>query len=117
MVDKLDQRWFAKTFLHQMAEIQGEMARVLKDKKKLEIIRTNYKYKGEPQIIQHVFNVIKKDPKNIPLRREIDLAEKETFAFLTGEKDAPSEQYMTEYWQKYLQAYMVEIEQKDKRYD
>ena len=113
MDEKAEQCWFSRSFLSQMSEIEGEIRRVLRDKEKLERIRNNLDYRGEPQVIQHVFDIIKRDPKNAALLREVDLAERETYAFLRGESDAPSAKYMEEYWNKYLQAYIAETEQKD----
>lgn len=113
MDESADKRWFSKSFLFQMAEIDGEMERVFRDKAKLERIRTDRNYVGEPQVIQRVFAIIKRDPKNTPLLREIERAERETVAFLSGAPDAPTLEDMRAYWNNYAQAYIAELEQRD----
>lgn len=108
---EFDKHWFSITFLTQMVEIEGVMEHIFGDENKLESIRSDRDYLGEPQSIQRVFDIIKSDPKNIALRREIDLAERETYDFLRGAANAPSETYMKEYWSNYLQAWIVEQQQ------
>lgn len=110
---KVEQARFRWTFLFQMVNIGGEMLRILRNREKLERIRSDMDYVGEPQIIQGMFETVKKDPKNIALFREIKRAEEETFAFLSGAPDAPTAEEVKEYWSRYDQAYIEELEQKD----
>lgn len=110
---KTEQFWFSRSFISQMTEIEGEMERILRDEGRLERIRNDRDYVGEPQVIQRVFEIVKRDPKNAALLREVERAEKETVAFLSGEPDAPTAEEMRNYWGKYLQAYLAELEQKE----
>lgn len=109
---ELDERRFARSFTEQMVEIEGEIGHVIRDDGKLDRIRNDKNYVGEPQTIQRVFEIIKRDPKNIALLREVERAEKETYAFLSGAPDAPSKEEMSEYWGKYMQAYTCELNKK-----
>lgn len=76
--------WYRATFLGQMVEIEGELNRVFCGGDRLERIRTDPNYVGEPQSIQRLFEIIKSDPKNTALLREIGRAEKEVYAYLAG---------------------------------
>lgn len=102
--------WNAKSFAHQMAEIGGEVSRVIRRKGKLENIRNHVDYIGEPQVIRHIFEQIRKDPKNLQRLEEIQQAEQMTCAFLAGTVDAPSQEEMLLYWEQYLEAYLEELE-------
>ena len=105
-----DKQWFSKSFSFQMANIDCELQRIFRDETKLERIRTDRDYVGEPQVIQHVFEIVKRDPKNVPLLREVERAEQELFSFLSGASDAPAPEDIRVYWSKYSQAYMSEME-------
>lgn len=107
-----EERWYTKSFAEQMATIECEISRVLRTKGILEKIRNDLNYIGEPQTIQHTFEIIKKDPKNVDRLGEIERAEKETFAFLSGEDNAPTAEEMKLYWDQYIQAYMDELQNK-----
>lgn len=110
---KRDKHWFSKSFLFQMAQIDSEMERIFRNNTKLERIRANRDYVGEPQVIQHIFEWIKRDPKNVALLREIQSAEWETAAFLVGAPNAPALDEIRAYWNGYTQSYMAELEQRD----
>ena len=108
-----DKHWFAKSFAAQMAEISGELGRVLRNPDKLNRIRTDSNYIGEPQTIQRVFEIIKRDPKNAELLQEVERVERETFSFLCGTPQAPSLEHMRGYWNKWFETWMDELEQND----
>lgn len=101
--------WFSSSFNRQMADIQGEVSRLLNTNGKLEEIRNNKEYQGEPQVIRHVFEIIKMDPKNKERVPEIQKAENELFDFLDGKEGLVSEEKIREYWDGFLQAYIDEI--------
>ena len=102
--------WFQMSFARQMAEIEGEISRVLRDKKKLERIRRDMDYQGEPQIIRHIFGYIKKDPRNTERLEEVVRAEELTYAFLAGAPGAPSQEEIGALWARYMNAYLQELE-------
>ncbi len=104
-----EQTCFSKSFAYHMAEIGGEINRILKREKKLERIQNNLDYIGEPQVIRHIFEMMKKNPENMVFMAEIEQAERKTFAFLSGEPDAPTAREMDDYWRKHLQAYITEF--------
>lgn len=104
-----EQTCFTKSFAYHMAEIGGEINRILKSEKKLERIQNSLGYIGEPQVIRHIFEMMKKNPENMVFMAEIEQAERKTFAFLSGEPDAPTAREMNDYWRKYLQAYITEL--------
>jgi len=104
----------SRSFASQMAEIGGELERMLSRKGKLEQIRADRDYVGEPQVIQRIFASIKEDPKNTAFLQEVTRAEQETFAFLSGAPNAPSITDVRKYWDNYLQAYLAELEQNDR---
>lgn len=99
------------SLLMQMVEIEGELRRVFCDKGRLERIRSEPDYLGEPQTIQCLFEIIKSDQKNAALLREIRRAEEEVYAYLTGAPGAPLEEELRAYWQCYMDSYTAEIEQ------
>ena len=102
--------WFNESFNRQMAEIQGEVDRILSTEGKLDQIRNDKDYRGEPQVIRHLFEIIKKDPKNQDRLSKICKAEEELFAFLNGNDNAPAEEEIRRYWDGFLAAYIDEIQ-------
>ena len=56
-----------------------------------------------------MFDIIKADPKNRALMREVDRAEQELTAFLYDEPGALPEEEIFAYWNNY-QAYTAELE-------
>ena len=101
--------WHKESFNRQMAEIQGEVDRILSSEGKLNQIRRDTDYQGEPQAIRHLFGIIKQDPKNKGRLSEICKAEEELFAFLNGNDNAPAEEEIRRYWDGFLVAYLDEI--------
>lgn len=104
-----------------MAKIDAELCRIIRDERKLEKIRHDIGYRGEPQVIGHIFSYIKKGPKNIERLAEVEQAEKLTFAFLSGAPDALPKDEIAKYWGKYLAEYMrIECREQlifERRYD
>lgn len=95
-----------ETFVQQMSEINGEISRVLRSREKLEAIRSDPKYRGEPQIIRMIFDVIKSIlDENIDRDRleEVERAEELTLKFLWGSPDAPSSEELAAFWEKYIE--------------
>lgn len=99
--------WFSKSFSHQMAEISGEILRIIRRQGRIELVR-DPKYIGEPQLIQKKFWIIKHDPQNLLHLDEIEVAENKTANFLSGGTTTAEE--MTLLWNKYLQDYLDELE-------
>lgn len=104
--------WHRRTFLEQMVEIEGELSRVFCNEDGLERIRSDPGYMGEPQTIQSLFKIIKSDPKNAALLREIGRAEEEVYAYLAGVPGAPPEEALRAYWQRVMDSYIAEIGQR-----
>lgn len=98
-----------ESFARQMCEIEGEIGRVLRSREKLEAIRSDPDYRGEPQIIHMVFEAIKTDPKNVGHLEEVKEAEELTLRFLTGAPDAPSPEELAAFWGKYMEEYLREL--------
>lgn len=109
-----DRVWYRSTFLRQMVEIEGELDRVFRDEGRLEKIRGDPDYVGEPQSIQLLFEIIKSDPKNAALLREIGRAEEEVYAYLAGAPSAPAAEALRSYWRRVMDGYIAEIEQRQK---
>ncbi len=103
-------QWLSKSFNAHMAEIQGEIDRILKHPERLEKIRNNPDYFGEPQVIHNLFLRIKRDPKSAEHCQEVIKAEEMTHAFLCGDLDAPSVDELRAFWDSYLEAYISEQE-------
>lgn len=113
MVSLLDKtRFFSMSFNRQMSEFQGEINRIIKRNKK-EKIKQDKSYKGEPQVIENLFKLIKSDPKNHKLLKEIEKAEKDYEAYMKDEPEAPSEEELSQYWESYVQAYCMELENEE----
>lgn len=101
--------WFAVSFTRQMAEIAGEMDRVFRDDKRLERIRQDRGYQGEPQVIRHIFQRIRMDPKNAGRQEEVARAEEQTYAFLAGASGALPKEEIAALWEGYMNAYLQEL--------
>lgn len=112
-LSKEDLWWYRFSFLRQMVEIEGELRHVFCNKDRLERLRSEPDYVGEPQIFQSLFEIIKSDPKNAALLREIGRAEEEVYAYLAGAPGAPPEEELRAYWQAYFDAYLAELRSRD----
>lgn len=110
--------WFSKSFNEQMSWIDEEVDNIIKHLKNRiqERGRAAYGEPGYAYAVKQMFDIIKADPKNRALMREIRQAERELIAFLYDEPNAPSEQEISAYWRKYFDAYIAEIEQSPSLY-
>lgn len=115
MVDDEDKKiYYPMIFLEQMTWVQEDIEHVL-NKKSLETMRNaGIERFGEPgygSSIKRLFEIIKSDPKNRPLLREILQAEKELLLFIYNESSDLTEAYIRNYWHEYFQAYCYVLEQ------
>ena len=101
--------FYSMSYIRQMAEIAGEVLRIVRRGLK-ERIKENKDYKGEPQVIEHLFDMIKCDPKNAERLPEIKKAECGYLAYMNDEPNAPTDKELSEYWNCCVQAYVSEIE-------
>lgn len=118
MINEVDKQiYFTKTFNEQMAWIDEEVEHIIKynDAHKLkegiqEQGKEAYGEAGYTHAISRLFEIVKADPKNKALLREVNRAEDELKAFLYDEPGALSEKEIFEYWNSYLWAYVTELE-------
>lgn len=115
MVDDEDKKlYYPMSFLEQMTWIQEDIEHVL-NKKSLETMRNaGIERFGEPgygSSIKRLLEIIKSDPKNRPLLREILQAEKELLLFIYNESSDLTEAYIRDYWNEYFQAYCYVLKQ------
>lgn len=111
--------WFSKSFNEQMAWVDEEVENIIKYDLKNRIQERGRNAYGEPgcaSSIKRLFDIIKADPKNRSLMREIRLAERELTAFLFDEPNALPEQEISVYWQNYTTAYIAELQQSPSLY-
>lgn len=73
--------------------------------------RAKYGNSVNTYAIARLFDIIKADPKNQAVLREVCQAEKELIAFLYDEPDALSTEAISAYWRRYTDAYVTELEQ------
>lgn len=115
MVDEEDKKiYYPMSFLEQMTWIQEDIEHIL-NKKSLETMRNaGIERFGEPgygSSIKRLLEIIKSDPKNRPLLREILQAERELLLFIYNESLDLTETYIRNYWNEYFQAYCYVLEQ------
>ncbi len=67
-------------------------------------------------MIHRLFEIIKADPKNKAVLREVYRAEQELISYLYDELDALPEAQIAAYWNNYLQAYIAELESRPMHY-
>lgn len=111
--------WFTKSLNEQMAWIDEEVDNIIKHDSKNRIQERGRDAYGEPgcaSAIKRMFDIIKADPKNRSLMREIERAERELTAFLFDEPNALSEQEISAYWKNYTTAYIAELQQSPSLY-
>lgn len=104
--------YFPMTFNEQMAWIDEEVELILRSKNRnfnADITEINRKA-GSGHAIERLFNIIKEDPKNISMLREVEAAERDLWAFIEDKPGAKSEEEIYTYWNNYLRAYVAELE-------
>ena len=100
---------FPRTFNEQMAWIGEEVEHIVKHnatRQTKQSIRQQgreaYGQNGYTHTIKRMFDIIKADPKNRALMREVDRAEQELTAFLYDEPGALPEEEILAYWNNYM---------------
>lgn len=116
MVDDEDKKiYYPMSLLEQMTWVQEDIEHIL-NKNTLETMRSaGIERFGEPgygSSIKRLLEIIKTDPKNKPLLREIINAEKELLSFIYKEQKDLTEDYIRNYWKEYFKAYCYVLEQK-----
>lgn len=115
--------FFPRTFNEQMTWIGEEVEHIIRSNEKFhskeEILKEGkmaYGKSGYTYTIHRLFRVIKADPKNQALLREINRAEQELIAFLYDEPGALTENEIFTYWNQYVWAYVAESNSKPVHY-
>ena len=116
MIRTDEEIFFSKSFNEQMSWIGQKVEHIIRNneshkiKKKLKE-KGNAAYEENEYIhnIKRLFDIIKSDPKNKGVLREICKAEQELFAYLYDELDARTEEEILVYWNVYLQSYIAEL--------
>ena len=98
-----------------MAWIDEEVELILRGKKRAKERNLNAEAKinrneGSGHAIHRLFEIIKEDPKNVAVLREVEIAERELWAFFEHEHGAKSEKEIYAYWHNYLLAYIAELD-------
>lgn len=93
-----------------MSWLGEEIERIIKRKEKNKVRDRNAHGFGYAHTINRMFTIIKEDPKNIGVLREVRRAEKEWWAYVENEPDALTEEEIVSYWNHYLWAYCAELE-------
>ena len=115
MVNKRDKKiYFPKSFNEQMSWIDESVEHIIKHGKIKKDVqergRAAYGKQGYTHAIHRLFEIIKADPKNKAVLREVYRAEQELISYLYDEPDALPEAQIFAYWNSYLQAYISELE-------
>lgn len=107
--------FFPMSFLEQMTWLQESISENILNKNILNEMRNaGIERFGDPgygSAIKRLLEIIKADPKNRPLLREILAAERELLSFIYDEVTDITEDCIRDYWDEYLQAYCYVIEQ------
>ena len=119
MVDDQDKEiYYPMSFLEQMTWVQEDIEHILNNNT-LETMRSaGVERFGEPGYggsIKRLLEIIKTDPKNKPLLREINKAEKELLLFIYDEHTDLTEEYIRNYWKEFFEAYCHALEQNNGR--
>ncbi len=119
MVDDQDKEiYYPMSFLEQMTWVQEDIEHILNNNT-LETMRSaGIERFGEPGYggsIKRLLEIIKSDPKNKPLLREIIKAEKELLLFIYDEHTDLTEEYIRNYWKEFFEAYCHVLEQNNGR--
>ena len=101
--------WFRASLNCQMANVQGEIARILSTESVLDRIRREKDFRGPAEAAFNMLEIIKIDPKNLNRLPEILAAERNLRLFLYGGESAPSQEKIKEYWDSWLNAYIDEL--------
>ena len=119
VVSEKDKRiYFPRSFNEQMSLIDEEIELILKREKRAKERNLNAEAKINRNeeyghVINRLFEIIKEDPKNVAVLREVETAERELWAFLEHEPGAKSKEEIYAYWHNYLLAYIAELEASD----
>lgn len=82
MISRHDEEtYFPLSFNEQMSWLGAEIQRIIKTNRKNEVRNSNADGFGYEHLINRMFQIIKEDPKNIALLREVKRAEKEWWAY------------------------------------
>lgn len=111
--------WFAKSFNEQMSWLGEEVESIIKNDFKKKIKEKGRAAYGEPgcaYAVKKILDIIKSDPKNRPLLREICRAEQELIAFLYDEPNALSAPDISIYYENFLISYIAELQQSPSLY-
>ncbi len=116
MVDDQDKEiYYPMSFLEQMSWVQEDIEHILNNNTLESMRSAGVERFGEPgygSSIKRLLEIIKTDPKNKPLLREIINAEKELLSFIYKEQKDLTEDYIRNYWKEYFKAYCYVLEQK-----
>ena len=101
--------YFPMSFNEQMSWLGEEIERIIKRNEKNIVRDRNAHGFGYAHTINRMFNIIKEDPKNIAVLREVKQAEREWWAYVDNEPDALTEDEIFTYWNNYMLAYCAEL--------
>lgn len=110
MFSEVDKQYFSISYNEQMSLIGEEVEHIIRFGEKAIIWKQgeeSYGNDGYTHSIKRLFTIIKADPKNVEMLSEIIRAESELKSFLYN--DTPSEQYIFDYWNRYLWGYVNEL--------
>lgn len=111
MVTEHDKRtYFPLSLNEQMSWIGEEIERIIKTNKKHEVRKRNEQGFGYEHSINRGFSIVKEDPKNKALLREIERAEKEWWDYVDDAPGALSDDEIFTYWNQYMWAYCAEVD-------
>lgn len=121
-IDELDRRtYYPMSFNEQMAWIDEEVEYLINDRDKTHKQLNEIRAMGKETYgtmksrvtyeIHRLFEIIRSDPKNIVVLREVNKAEQELIAFLYAEPEALPEE-ICRYWNSYTRAYAAELERR-----
>ena len=116
--NSLKEIYYPMSFLEQMTWVQEDVEQILNNNT-LETMRSaGVERFGEPGYggsIKRLLEIIKTDPKNKPILREIIKAERELLLFIYDEHTDLTEDYIRNYWKEYFKAYCYVLEQNNRR--
>lgn len=102
--------YFSLSFNEQMSWLGEEIEHIIKTNAKNKVRDRNAHGFGYEHTINRMFNIIKEDPKNVAVLREVKRAEREWWAYVDNEPDALTEDEIFTYWNNYMWAYCAELE-------
>ncbi len=107
--------YFPLSLNEQMTWLGEEIERIIKTNKKHEVRKPNEQGVGYEYSINRGFSMIKEDPKNKALLREIERAEKEWWDYVDDAPGALSDDEILTYWNQYMWAYCAEVDWQQSR--